>query len=350
MSDARTTYRLHHSAVPKPDPIPTPTPRTPASAYARCDDCGTSAGEPCYDSHDRPCAPCPGRVLAPSASYVKRERAQRSSPAAKPPKPRPPPWSNKCEFCGASMRSNGTYCNDTACQHEKFRLHRAKAASRAAPLHPCMSCGVEVGARRKYCDAKMCQHKRVRAYLDASPPVRKPRGSEGLPPTAPRLWVEVCMSCGGPTNFGGSYCGAVACRAARKRDRRDANRQPVHCLGCQCQIKRGAKWCLSDECKAKRRDARSMYDKARNDTRKIEVVLSGVEVLCGCGRRLLGLQKCRRCRRIEEQATPVCPGCHAPQSHTRHCSDLCAQISDLYLRSVRSRSTTPRETEQHRDA
>jgi hypothetical protein len=65
---------LRHSAKPKPDPIPTPTPRTPSSAYARCDDCGTGQGEPCYDSHDRPCAPCHGRVLA--STGAERREAQ----------------------------------------------------------------------------------------------------------------------------------------------------------------------------------------------------------------------------------------------------------------------------------
>lgn len=332
--------RLHHSAIPKPDPVRIPTPRTPITAYAYCDDCGADAGTPCVDEDLRPCSMCPGRVLSDKASLIRRERVQRSSPA-QPRKSRPPPRSTKCAHCGTPIRSDGRFCDARECRTARARVSRAARVqpSRATPLHPCIGCGVGVSDRRKYCEAKPCQYKRVRAYLLANPPPRPPRVTEGQPKEQPRLWVEECMSCGGPTNLGGSYCGAVACRAARKRDRRIANRKPVHCLGCQCEVKPGAKWCSSASCKAKRRAEKAAADKVRNDRRKVEVVLSGVEVLCGCGRRLLGMQRCRRCRRIEETMTPVCPGCHAPQSHDGHCSDLCAHISGLYLRDVRRRSS-----------
>ena len=79
-------------------------PRTPSSAYAHCADCGTSAGESCYDSRDRPCSPCAGRVLASTGAldrqarkaYKKRKRASKVAPEPTPQQqslplpPRPP--------------------------------------------------------------------------------------------------------------------------------------------------------------------------------------------------------------------------------------------------------------------
>ena len=210
---------LHHSAKPKPDPIPTPTPRTPSSAYARCDDCGTSQGEPCYDSHDRPCAPCPGRVLAPSASYVKRERAQRSRPAAKPRKSRPPPWSTKCAGCGTGIRAGGTYCDATP----SCRALR-KAAWRVANLPPakCIGCQCEISRRRRWCDSAAC------AEIKAG----RKRHYEATRQAKRRATPVPCCVCGvlvpGRSDHATRpICGAIDCRRRRQCELRQEHRSRV---------------------------------------------------------------------------------------------------------------------------
>ena len=211
-TNARPTLR--HSAIPKPDPVPTPTPRTPSSAYARCDDCGTGQGEPCYDSHDRPCAPCPGRVLAPSASYVKRERAQRSSDRPKPPprKSRPPPRSTACAFCGAGMRSDGVYCNDAPCQREKFRVQRE-----ARRL--CLGCQCPIEIRRRWCDADACQTER-RRRKDAEAEARR----HAMP-----IPCCVCgvMVPGRSDHATRPICGAIDCKRRRQCELRQEHRSRV---------------------------------------------------------------------------------------------------------------------------
>ena len=222
MSDARPTHRLGHSAKPKPDPIPTPTPRTPSSAYARCDECSTDAGQPCYDSHDRPCAPCPGRVLAPSASYVRRERVQRSSPAAKPRKSRPPPRSTKCTNCGTGIRSDGRYCDTVPCRAARAKERNAK---RVAPAF-CAGCRCSISPRRKWCTGEACQSEQAAIHAERQRErVAKRRAAKPIP----CWWCGVALDLSG--NAGGRFadcdrpcCGDHACKRAIKRDRVERER------------------------------------------------------------------------------------------------------------------------------
>ena len=215
---------LRHSAIPKPDPIPTPTPRTPASAYARCDDCGTGQGEPCYDSHDRPCAPCPGRVLADSASYVRRERVQRSSA-----KPKPGP---ACWWCGSHPTGTAhsrPWCGATDCQRaikaaydRQYRKEgptkpppkpgpRRKSRAKPGPPSTCTVCGVVVQRGGRFCKA----HKTERLQdLYARRLAAK---------AVPCWWCQSPLPLSG--NAGGRFaqcdrpcCGDHACKRAIKRD------------------------------------------------------------------------------------------------------------------------------------
>lgn len=193
---------------------------TPTRAYARCRECGTDAGEPCYDSHDRPCAPCAGRVLA-SAGAERREALSRAQRPTPPPRAsRAAPLARRhCARCGAAVKSSATWCVSLPCQSQKKRVRRAEATAA--------------------------------------------RGD------------RVCCECSSPI-VQGRYCSVAACQCERIRMRR------------------------------------TPPDGARDDG-------------------------------------PRCPGCHAPQSHSRHCNDLCARISDLYLRA-RSRIAKPPEKKHHDSA
>lgn len=79
--------------------------RTPDSDYDHCEECGTDAGEPCYDSQDRPCAPCLGRVLASKGGPLELAVA-RPSP--------PPPPETRCH-CGRPRRGRGDTCGRRVC-------------------------------------------------------------------------------------------------------------------------------------------------------------------------------------------------------------------------------------------
>ena len=197
---------LHHSAKPKPDPIPTPTPRTPSSAYARCDDCGTSAGEPCYDSHDRPCAPCPGRVLA-SPGADRRDALQRSSA-------KPAPKATACQSCGIMVARGGRYCRAVACQRAA-RKARPPAKSKA-----CQNCGTAIRTDGNYCSAKPCMAAKKAGYRERVPQALT-RPSRAKP--VPCWWCGAELPLSG--NAGGRFadcdrpcCGDHACKRAIKRD------------------------------------------------------------------------------------------------------------------------------------
>lgn len=193
-------------------------PRTPDSAYARCLDCGTDAGEPCHDSHDRPCAPCPGRVLADGASCVKRERVQRSSrdrPKPPPRKSRPPPRSTSCARCGTGIRSDGRFCDATACR--AARKAQWRAANPPPPAH-CLGCQCEISRRCRWCGSEACAE--IRAD--------RKRQYE-----ATRLVRPVpCCVCGVLVPSRSSHatrpiCGAIDCRRRRKRELGQEHRSRV---------------------------------------------------------------------------------------------------------------------------
>lgn len=217
---------LHHSAKPKPDPIPTPTPRTPSSAYARCDDCGTSQGEPCYDSHDRPCAPCHGRVLA-STGAERREAQERSKrPPAKSRASRAKP-AHHCAHCGVRVQASATWCSASVCQSAKKRHWRATHTpedrsqrvrkprpSRAKPGPPstCTVCGVVVQRGGRFCRA----HKTERLQDLYARRLAAAR-------VVPCWWCRAILPLSG--NAGGRFadcerpcCGDHACKRAIKRD------------------------------------------------------------------------------------------------------------------------------------
>ena len=136
-------------------------PRTPSSAYARCDECGTGAGESCYDSRDRPCSPCAGRVLASTGSldrqtrraYKKRKRV----PKPVVPEPPPPPVVEvatpapiPCWYCGVSIPLMGGHrgsmwvpcCTSPECRRgrKNERERRLRAARTAVAIRPIVEC------------------------------------------------------------------------------------------------------------------------------------------------------------------------------------------------------------------
>lgn len=85
--------------------------RTPTSAYARCDECGTDAGEPCYDSQDRPCAPHAGRVLS---GGIDDDDSDDSDDKEAPPPPPPKIKAPRCK-CGR-QRQGGDTCGRRQCR------------------------------------------------------------------------------------------------------------------------------------------------------------------------------------------------------------------------------------------
>jgi hypothetical protein len=192
------------TALPPDDKPPTPAKRTPSSAYARCDDCGTDAGEPCYDSHDRPCAPCSSRVLA-SSTADRRDSLQRSS--AKPaPKP------TTCTACGIVVRLGGKYCRAVVCQRA------ARKARPPAKSVACKKCGCAIRTDGNYCSAKPCIAAKKAGYRV---PTAKP---------VPCWWCGVALPTSGELHVGRGAgcdrpcCGDHACRRAIKRDRMERER------------------------------------------------------------------------------------------------------------------------------
>ena len=202
---------LRHSAIPKPDPIPTPTLRTPSSAYARCDECGTDAGEPCYDSHDRPCSPCSSRVLA-SPAAEKRDRLQRWSA-------KPAPVPTTCQACGIVVRRGGRYCRAVVCQ-------RAARKSRPAPKSvACKNCGTAIRTDGNYCSARPCMAAKKAGYRSAPTPPPARWGEDRA-----CWWCGVALATSGDLHGGRGAgcdrpcCGDHACRRAIKRDLMERSR------------------------------------------------------------------------------------------------------------------------------
>jgi hypothetical protein len=208
----KTKVRLKHSATPKPDPIPTPTPRTPLSAYARCDECGTDAGEPCYDSHDRPCAPCSSRVLA-SSSADRRDSLQRWYA-------KPAPTPTTCTACGIVVRRGGKYCTAVVCQRA------ARKARPPAKSVACKHCGTAIRTDGNYCSARECMAAKKAGYRSTTPaPTPASWGEDracwwcGVAlPTSGELHVGRGAGCDRPC------CGDHACKRAIKRDRVERER------------------------------------------------------------------------------------------------------------------------------
>jgi hypothetical protein len=129
----------------------------------------------------------------------------------------------------------------------------------------------------------------------------------------------VCRCCGTSVRSDAKYCRATTCQTAKSRERRrnplrkkDPRRRPrpkkeiplVPCTAC------------GDPCSP--------------GSSRLKNALTHCCGKKGC--------KAACARRQEATHLMACPGCGASQSHTRHCSDLCAHISGLYLRDVRRRS------------
>ena len=297
---------------------------TPSSAYAHCDDCGTGAGESCYDSRDRPCAPCAGRVLASTGAldqqvrraYKKRKREPKPVPEPAPPvvvMPAPIP----CWYCGVSIPVMGGHrgrdwvpcCTSPECRRGR-KLERARRVYEATGKAPppraptpgvCLACGCPIGRRRRWCDAEACQSQRVTGNRDRHHAHQQ--AARPPPSTYP------CWCCGG---------------AITSLGRRGLTAARPSCGAADCDRAIGtARAAARDRTRPPRLDPAP----------EVSTVRLRLSTHCQCG-VVLELHQGDYCSDLCRQTpVPCCPGCGASQSHTRHCSDLCAQISDLYLRA-----------------
>lgn len=124
------------TAVPPDDRPPTLAKRTPVTAYARCLDCGTDEGQPCYDSQDRPLASvCESRTLAGRGSLDRETRKKyKKKKSTKAP--------NQCGACGIDVAKPRLWCWRKACQDVALAKWRATAAPKAMPVYrlKCNNC------------------------------------------------------------------------------------------------------------------------------------------------------------------------------------------------------------------
>ena len=129
------TILTRRTAVPPDDNPPALAKRTPALAYARCLDCGTEEGQPCYDSSDRPLASvCQGRTLSSRGSLDRETRnkyKKKVSASLKPP--------NQCGSCGLNVNAPRKWCWRKVCQDFALARWRAMAPPNKTPTHK-MTC------------------------------------------------------------------------------------------------------------------------------------------------------------------------------------------------------------------
>ena len=110
------------TAVPPDDNPPPIARRTPFTAYARCLDCGTDEGQPCYDSQDRPLASvCEGRTLSSRGSLDReirnkhrQKKARTGKSDAGPALPRKEPVAARLNACNACQDVELAKCRATA--------------------------------------------------------------------------------------------------------------------------------------------------------------------------------------------------------------------------------------------
>ena len=130
------TILTRRTAVPPDDVTPPLAKRTPVTAYARCLDCGTEEGQPCYDSSDRPMASvCESRTLAGRGSLDRETRKKyKQKKSNKAP--------NQCGACGVDVAKPRLWCWRKACQDVALAKWRATAAPKAMPVYrmKCNNC------------------------------------------------------------------------------------------------------------------------------------------------------------------------------------------------------------------
>ena len=130
------TSLTRRTAVPPDDNPPAPAKRTPVTSYARCLDCGTDEGQPCYDSQDRPMASvCQGRTLSSRGSLDRETRKKyKQKKSTKAP--------NQCGACGIDVAKPRLWCWRKACQDVALAKWRATAAPKAMPVYKmrCNNC------------------------------------------------------------------------------------------------------------------------------------------------------------------------------------------------------------------
>lgn len=156
------TSLTRRTAVPPDDVTPTPAKRTPVTAYARCLDCGTDEGQPCYDSQDRPLASvCQGRTLSSRGSLDRETRKkykQRKSNKAP----------NQCGACGVDVAKPRKWCWRSPCQAVALKACR-KVRREEPTFYQCSNCGNAyealggaITAQIRHCRAPACrvEHKR----------------------------------------------------------------------------------------------------------------------------------------------------------------------------------------------
>lgn len=155
------TSLTRRTFTPPDDNPPAIAKRTPALAYARCLDCGTDEGQPCYDSQDRPMASvCQGRTLSSRGSLDRETRKKYKTKSNKPP--------NQCGACGVDVAASRLWCWRKACQAVALKSCR-KVRREEPTFYACSNCGDRyeavggaITALIRHCRAPACRIERKR--------------------------------------------------------------------------------------------------------------------------------------------------------------------------------------------